>query len=78
MCPTCPTCFTCPTCPRTLRALCTKRPTCPTCPRAHLPKYIQQTGKLKTIGFNEIKLKISVLMKSNQGSFTDAFKGAEI
>ena len=35
--------------------------------RAHVPKYILQTGKLK----------ISVLMKSNEGSFTDVFKGAE-
>ena len=32
---------------------------------AHVPKYIFQAGKLK----------ISVLMKSNEGSFTDAFKG---
>ena len=39
-------------------------PTCPTCPRAqvHLQK-----GKLK----------ILVSMKSNEGSFTDVFKGAE-
>ena len=35
--------------------------------RAHVPKYILQTGKLK----------ISVLMKSNEGSFTAVFKGAE-
>ena len=54
----------CPTCPC---------PTCPMCPRAlralraHVPKYILQTGKLK----------ILVLMKSNDGSFTDVFKGAE-
>ena len=37
-------------------------PYAPTC-----PKYILQTGKLK----------ISVLMKSNEGSFSDVFKGAE-
>ena len=43
------------------------RLTCPTCPRAHVPKYILQTGKLT----------ISVLMKSNEVSFTDVFKGAE-
>ena len=51
----------CPTCPC---------PTCPMCPRAlraHVPQYILQTGKLK----------ILVLMKSNDGSFTDVFKGAE-
>ena len=47
--------------------------TCPTCPRAlctlrlHAPKYILQTGKLR----------ISVLMKSNEGSFAHVFKGAE-
>ena len=35
--------------------------------RVHVPKYILQTGKLK----------ISVLMKSNESSFTDVFKGAE-
>ena len=34
---------------------------------AHVLKYILQTGKLK----------ISVLMKSNEGSFTDTFKAAE-
>ena len=33
----------------------------------YLAKYILQTGKLK----------VSVLMKSNEGSFTDVFKGAE-
>ena len=37
----------------------------PTCPRAHVSKYIIQTGKLK----------ISVLMKSSEGLFTDVFKG---
>ena len=48
-------------------------PTCLTCPhtlralRVHMPKYILQTRKLK----------ISVSMKSNVGSFTDVFKGAE-
>ena len=54
------------------------RPTCPTCsscvtcPRAlrdlrpNVPKYILQT----------VKSKILVLMKSNEGSFTDVFKGA--
>ena len=45
-------------------------PTCPTCPhviRAHVPKYISQTGKLK----------ILVLVKSNEGSFIDVFKSAE-
>ena len=47
------------TCPRALRALHALR--------AHMPKRISQTGKLK----------ISVLMKSNVGSFTDVFKGAE-
>ena len=51
-----PTCSTCPTYPRALRAL-----------RAHVPKYILQTGKIK----------ISVLMKSNEDSFSDVFKGAE-
>ena len=35
--------------------------------RAHVPKNILQTGKLK----------ISVLIKSNEGSFADVFKGAE-
>ena len=35
--------------------------------RAHVPKYILQTRKLK----------ISVLMKSNEGSFTGVFKGPE-
>ena len=35
--------------------------------RDHVPKYTLQTEKLK----------ISVLMKSNKGSLTDAFKGAE-
>ena len=35
--------------------------------RAHVPKYILQNGKLK----------ISILMKSNEGLFTDVFKGAE-
>ena len=50
------------------------RPTFPMCPRAlralraHVPKYILQT----------VKLKISVLLKSNEGSFTDVFKGAEL
>ena len=48
-------------------------PTCTTCPcvlralLAHMPKYILQTGKLK----------ISILMKSDEDSFTDVFKGAE-
>ena len=45
-------------------------PTCPMCPRAlctHMPKYILQTKKLK----------ISVLMKSNEGLFTDIFKSTE-
>ena len=46
---------------------------CPTCAhalralRSHVPKYILLTGKLK----------ISLLMKSNEGSFTGVFKGAE-
>ena len=53
------------------------RPTFPMCPRAlralralraHVPKYILQT----------VKLKISVLLKSNEGSFTDVFKGTEL
>ena len=66
----------CPMCPRALRAHVPYVPYVPTrstCPRtlrairAHVPKYILQTGKLK----------ISVLMKSNEGSFTDVFKGAE-
>ena len=46
------------------------RSTCSTCPRslrAHVPKYILQTRKLK----------ISVLMKSNESSLTDIFKDAE-
>ena len=34
---------------------------------AHVPKDILQTEKLK----------ISALMKSNEGSFTDVFKGVE-
>ena len=48
-------------------------PSVSTCPRAlcallaHMPKYILQTGKLK----------ISILMKSDEDSFTDVFKGAE-
>ena len=52
------------------RSTCT---TCSTCPRAllalraHVPKYFLRNGKLK----------ISILMKSNEGSFTDAFKGAD-
>ena len=55
----------CPTCPcalRALRALHALRAL-----RTHVPKYILQTGKLK----------ISVLMKSNEGSFNDIFKGPE-
>ena len=57
-----PTHFTCPTCS-----------TCPTRSRAllalcaHMPKYILQSGKLK----------IPVLMKLNEGSFSDVFKGAQ-
>ena len=43
-------------------------PTCPTCSRDHVPKYILQTAKLQ----------VSVLMKSNEGSFTDVFKSAEL
>ena len=77
-----PKLMACPTCPHALRALrahvlyvpyVPTRLTCPTYPRAlralraHVPKYILQTGKLK----------ISVLMKSNEGSFTDVFKRAE-
>ena len=48
-------------------------PTCLTCPRAlhallaPVPKDILQTEKLK----------ISVLMKSNEGLFTGVFKGVE-
>ena len=45
-------------------------PTYPMCPCAlctHMPKYILQTKKLK----------ISVLMKSNEGSFTDVFKSTD-
>ena len=78
----------CPTYPRALRAIRTHvlyvpyvptRPTCPTsstwptCPRAlrglcaQVPKYILQTEKLK----------ISVLMTSNKGWFTDVFKSTE-
>ena len=78
----------CPTYPRALRALCahvpyvpyvSKRLTYPTCStyatyppalralRAHVLKYILQTEKLK----------ISVLMKLNEGLLTDVFKGAE-
>ena len=53
---------TCPTCPTCSRALLALRAL-----RAHAPKYILQNGKLK----------ISVLMKSNEVSFTDVFKGAE-
>ena len=56
MCLTCPMCSTCPTCQRALLAL-----------RAHVPKYILHTGKLKT----------SILMKSNESSFTDVFKSTE-
>ena len=53
-----------PTCPT-----CSTRPTCPRAQRTlHVSKYILQTGKLK----------ILVLMKSNEGSFTDVFKGAEV
>ena len=58
-----PTRSTCPTCS-----------TCPACPRAlrallaKVPKYTLQSGKLK----------IPVLMKSNEGSFADVFKGAEV
>ena len=61
----------CPTCPpalRALRALRVQRALCALrALRAHMPKYILQTGKLKT----------SFLMKSNEGSFTDVFKGAK-
>ena len=60
--------MTCPTCPRALRALRAHAPHVPYVPYAPTcPKYILQTGKLK----------ILVLMKSNEGSFTDVFKGAE-
>ena len=57
-----------PTCPRCPRCL-----TCPSCPRAlhalraYVLKYILQTGNLK----------ISVSMKSNEGSFTYVFKAPE-
>ena len=54
--PKVPMCPTCPKCPRAQCAL-----------RAHVPKYILQTRKLK----------ISVLVKSYEGLFTDVFKGAE-
>ena len=63
----------CTTCPRALLA---RVPYVPYVPRAlralralraHVPKNILQTGKLK----------ISVLIKSNEGSFADVFKGAE-
>ena len=72
----------CPAYPRAIRAhvpyvpyVLTRptSPTSPTCPRvlcalcAHVPKYVLQTGKLK----------ISVLMKPNEGSITDVFKGTE-
>ena len=40
-----PTCSTCPTCPRALSAL-----------RAHVPKYILQTGKLKNGNFVSVRL----------------------
>ena len=50
------------TCPRALRALCAHAPY-----GLYMPKYILQTEKLKML----------VLMKSNEGSFTDVFKGAE-
>ena len=46
-------------------------PTYPTCLCAlcaHVPKYILQTGKFK----------ISILMKSQEGLFTDVFRGAEL
>ena len=64
-CPTCPRALSALRGPRTLRAL-RALPAL----RAYVPyvrKYILQTRKLK----------ISVLMKSNEGSFTDVFKGAE-
>ena len=63
----------CTTCPRALLA---RVPYVPYVPRAlralralraHVPKNILQTRKLK----------ISVLIKSNEGSFADVFKGAE-
>ena len=56
-----------------MRPKCPTCSMCPTCPRAlraicaNVSKYILQTGKLK----------ISLLMKSNEGSFTEVFKGAE-
>ena len=59
--PNVPTCLTYPTCPRALHALRALRAL-----HAHVPKYILQTGKLK----------ISLLMKSNECLFTDGFKGA--
>ena len=54
-----------PTCPRALRAL--RALGALRALPAHVFKYILQTGKLK----------ILVLMKSNEGSFTDVFKGTE-
>ena len=62
-CPTCPTCLTCPTCPRDVRALLALRAL--SAHAIYVPKFILQTRKLK----------ISVLIKSNEGLFTDVFKG---
>ena len=55
-------------CLRTLRALLIHAPYWPyvTCV-LYVPNYISETGKLK----------ILILIKSNEGSFTDIFKGAE-
>ena len=60
--PNVPTCPTCPTCPMYPLDLRALRAL-----HAHVPKYILQTRKLK----------ILVLMKTNEGSFTDVFKGVE-
>ena len=61
-------CPTYPTCPSALRALRVHAPYVPYVLYVpYVPKYISQTGILK----------ISVLMKSNEGSFTDVFKGAK-
>ena len=63
--PNVPTCLAYPMCCSALRALntlCALR-----APRVHVLKYILQTEKLK----------IMLLMKSNEGLFTDVFKAAE-
>ena len=57
-----PTCPTLPKCPRALRVLRGLQAL-----HAQAPNYVLQTRKLK----------ILVLMKSNEGSFTDVFKGTE-